>query len=129
MSKLRFLPLALACMSVLSIAPLNAGTIIEDFSIDPLQNGWNTFGQANLFQWDSTNHNLRVTWDSSQPNSYFYHSLDTILTRDDDFSLAFDMRLDDIGPGPNTNKPSTFPIAVGFLNLDGATQTNFVRGT
>src|SRR5262249_37730785 len=64
-----------------------------------------------------------------QPNSYIYHPLGTILSRQDDFTLAFDLRLNDIGPGADTNKASTFPIAVGFLNLDEATQTNFLRGT
>ncbi len=103
--------------------------ITENFSADPLRNGWKVFGDTNLFQWDSTNQDLRVTWDSSRPNSYFYHPLGTILARDDDFSLAFDLQLADIGPGLNTNIIYNFEIALGFLNLDQAAQANFLRGT
>jgi hypothetical protein len=87
------------------------------------------FRDTNLFRWDSTNQNLHVTWDSSRPNSYFYRPLGTILSRSDDFSLAFDLQLIDIGAGLDTNKNSTFEIAMGFLDLDLATQTNFLRGT
>ena len=65
----------------------------ENFSADPLQNGWQIFGDTNLFQWDSTNQNLDVTWDSSQTNSYFYNPLGTILAKSDDFSLSFDLQL------------------------------------
>ena len=74
--------------------PRAAATITENFSANPLQNGWQIFGDTNLFQWDSTNQNLAVTWDSSQTNSYFYHPLGTILTRNDDFSLAFDLAIE-----------------------------------
>jgi hypothetical protein len=127
MLKFRLLTLALAGASMLTA---RCGTIItENFSANPLRNGWKVFGDTNLFQWDSTNQDLRVTWDSSQPNSYFYHPLGTILARADDFSMAFDLQLADIGPGLNTNMPYTFEIALGFLNLDQATQTNFLRGT
>src|SRR5260370_31121341 len=90
----------------------SATVIAEDFTLDPSQTGWRIFGDTNLFHWNATNQNLEVTWDSSQPNSYFYHPLGTIVSRDDDFSLGFDLRLDDIGPGPDTNKASTFPIAI-----------------
>ena len=106
-----------------------ATVIAEDFVLDPAQDGWRIFGDTNLFRWNSTNQNVEVTWDSSQPNSYFYHPLGTILSRRDDFTLAFDVRLDDIGPGQDTNMASTFPIAIGFLNLDEASQTKFLRGT
>ncbi|HZR16742.1 MAG TPA: hypothetical protein VFE51_05390 [Verrucomicrobiae bacterium] len=106
------------------------GTVIaEDFAFDPAQNGWRIAGDPNLFHWDSTNQDLKVTWDSSRPNSYFYHPLGTILSREDDFTLAFDLRLGDIGPGLDTNKTSTFAIGIGFLNLEQATGTNFIRGT
>jgi len=127
MLKLRLLTFALAGASLLTA---RGDTLItEDFSTDPFRNGWSVFGDANLFQWDYTNQDLRVTWDSSQPNSYFYHPLGTILARDDDFSMAFDLRLADIGPGPQTNYTNTFEIALGFLNLAQASQTNFLRGT
>src|ERR1019366_3157399 len=104
--------LAIASLFVLSAASAFAATITENFSTNPLQHGWQIFGDTNLFQWDSVNQNLAVTWDSSQPNSYFYHPLGTILTRNDDFSVAFDLQLNDAeasGYG--------FELAVGFLNL------------
>lgn len=121
--------LALAASAILFALPAPAATLSESFASNPLQHGWKIYGDTNLFQWDSTNQNLRVTWDSSRPNSYFYHSLGTILARGDDFSLAFDLRLADIGVGPDTNKSTTFSIGLGFLNFAQATQTNFLRGT
>jgi hypothetical protein len=99
-------------------------TLAENFATNPLQDGWRIFGDTNLFQWDSTNQNLDVTWDSSQCNSYFYHPLGTILTRNDDFSLAFDLQLNEAeasGYG--------FELAIGFLNLAEATNTDFQRST
>jgi hypothetical protein len=122
MKKVLLVSLALAGLSVLSAA--HATVITENFTNNPSQAGWQIFGDTNLFQWDSTNQNLNVTWDSSQPNSYFYHPLGTVLTRDDDFSIAFDLQLNDVettGYG--------FEIAIGFLNSGQATQTNFSRGT
>ena len=127
MKKIRLL--AFAGVFIFCATHCDATTITENFSIDPLQSGWRIFGDINLFQWDFKNQNLAVTWDSSQTNSYFYHPFGTILARDDDFSLAFDLRLDHIGPGADTNKPFSFELAVGFLNLNQATQTNFLRGT
>jgi hypothetical protein len=105
-----------------------AATITQNFSTDPSTVGWNIFGDTGLFQWDAANQNLRVTWDSSRTNSYFYHPLPTILAKDDDFNLAFDLRLDDVATGVDTNNLSTFEIAVALLNLADATRTNFFRG-
>ncbi len=101
---------------------VGAATITENFSSDPLQNGWTIFGDANLFQWDSTNHDLAVTWDSSQPNSYFYHSLGTVVTIDDNFSLDFDLNLSQASADGFGSE-----MAVGFLNLANATNDNFFR--
>jgi hypothetical protein len=106
-----------------------AATITEDFSADPLQNGWQIFGDTNLFQWDSTNQNLDVTWDSSQTNSYFYKPLGTILAKSDDFSLSFDLQLSDIAIGVNPAKTNTFELAIGFINFVNATNTSLERGT
>ena len=66
---------AIASLFVLSMACVNANTIVERFTTDPALDGWQVFGDTNLFQWDSANQNLAVTWDSSQTNSYFYHLL------------------------------------------------------
>ena len=87
------------------------------------------FGDINLFQWDSINQNLEVTWDSSQTNSYFYHSLGTIVAKSDDFSFSFDLQLSDIAIGVNPNKTNTFELVVGFINSASATGTNLERGT
>jgi len=123
----RIRSLALAGLWVLSAA--HATTITEDFSDNPSENGWHIFGNTNLFQWDSVNQNLAVTWDSSQANSYFYHPLGTILARDDDFSITFTLRLNDFIAGIDPRMPSTFPLSVGFLNLAKASQPGFLRGT
>jgi hypothetical protein len=101
-----------------------AATLTENFSTNPLQDGWQVFGDTNLFQWDSTNHNLDVTWDSSQPNSYFYHPLGTILTSNDNFTLAFDLQINEAqasGFG--------FELAIGLFNLAEATNADFQRST
>ena len=113
-----------ACLPIIS----SASTFTENFSADPAAHGWQIFGNTNLFHWDITNQNLHVTWDSSQTNSYFHHPLGTILTRDDDFSLSFNLTFDDYVIGSTPGKPSTFETAIGFLNLDQATRTNFFRG-
>ena len=120
MLKLRWYRVAAAACFVLFAA--QAATLTEDFSVDPSQHGWQTFGAASLFQWDSTNHNLSVTWDSSKTNSYFYHSLGTILTTNDGFSLEFDLQL---SHAATANYGSD--LAVGFLRLADATSVDFLR--
>src|SRR6266704_4541835 len=104
-------------------------TLTENFSTDPMVNQWRVFGESNLFQWDPANHNLRVTWDSSRTNSYFYHLLGTIVTGDDDFALSFDLVFQDYKIGTTSGRAYTFPVAIGLLNLANATQTNFSRGS
>jgi len=121
-----FVTLALASLSVLSV--VRANTITENFSTDPLQNGWQIFGDTNLFQWDSTNQNLAVTWDSTQPNSYFYHPLNVTLTRDYDFKIEFDLQLNDIASGNENGKTSPMPIGLGLLNFSAASSPDFGRG-
>jgi len=120
----KWLSLAVAFMPAL----LSAATFTEDFSTNPAARGWHGFGNTNLFAWDSTNQNLRVTWDSSQTNSYYHRPLGTILTRDDDFHLSFDLTFEDYASGTTPGKPFAAPTAIGFLNLDQATHTNFARG-
>jgi hypothetical protein len=99
-------------------------SINENFASNPAAQGWQSYGDTNLFQWDSTNHNLAVTWDSSQPNSYYYHPVGTFLTESDGFTLAFDLTLRD---AMITN--NTFELAVGLLNFSDATAPGFLRGT
>jgi hypothetical protein len=120
---------ALLAAAVISAATLNAHTFTETFNTPPESNGWSLFGNASLFQWNSENQNLEVTWDSSQPNSFFHRPLGTILSRHDDFSLAFELRLDEISFGTTPDKPYAFQIAVGFLNHSTATGKGFFRSS
>jgi hypothetical protein len=105
-----------------------AGTVLaEDFSNNPAADGWQTFGDTNLFSWNAGNQDLQVTWDSTQPNSYFYHSLGTIMTSNDAFSVSFDLLLNDA----NTNADGTnaLQLSIGFLDLAEAENTNFLVGS
>lgn len=113
---------------IFSSASSVAATFSEDFSADPLARGWRTFGDASLFHWNTSSRNLEVTWDSARTNSGFFIPLGTILSRSDDFSLSFDLRLRDIAFGTSPDKPYTFEIGLGFLQLSSAIATNFYRG-
>jgi hypothetical protein len=118
-----FVPLALAGLFALAATRFTArsATLTENFAANPLQNGWNMFGDTNLFHWNPANQDLEVTWDSTQPNSYFYRSLGTVLAMEDDFSVEFDLRLDDIAD-------TGFEIAVGLNHFSDATNPLFLRG-
>ena len=70
------------------VASAHAINFTEAFTVNPLTNGWQIFGDANLFDWNATNHNLAVTWDSSQSNSYFYHPLGVTLGTNSDFAFS-----------------------------------------
>src|ERR1035438_8673097 len=109
MKKRLYVSLAWAALCV-ALAPAHAVTLTEDFSTDPLQNGWQVFGDTNLFAWDQTNQNLEVTWDSTHPNSYFYRPLNVTLTRYDDFTVEFDLRLSDIASGVEPGKTGPLQI-------------------
>jgi len=99
----------------------SANVLAEDFVNDPFTNGWRIFGDTNLFQWDPTNENIAVTWDSSQSNSYFYHPLGTTLGMADAFAVDFDIQLDSL------EWTKTFQLAVGLLNISAATNPGFSR--
>ncbi len=116
----KILSLAFASLFVLSATGSGATTVTENVATTRLLNGWEIFGDTNLFQWDSTNQNLDVTWNSSRSDSYFHRPLGTILGTDDDFSVEFDLRLSGAAPG-------NFEVAVGLLNLSDATSTIFSR--
>ena len=120
--------LALAASSLVPTTA-TAVTFTESFAARPSSTGWKTFGETNLFHWDSSNQNLAVTWNSSQPNSYYYRPLGTVLAKDNDFSLAFDLKLSEIAIGVDTNKPYTFQLGMGLVNLAQATNAAFVRGS
>ena len=115
------LTLAIASLFVLSV--VRASTIVERFSTDPSLDGWQIFGDTNLFQWDSANQNLTVTWDSSQQNSYFYHPLGATFSITNDFLITFDLNVSD------ASATGFFELAVGLLNFAEATDSSFARGT
>jgi hypothetical protein len=117
------------CALLAAVTPAVAATLHEDFSGDPAARGWGAAGDASLFTWDSTNGVLRVTWDSARTNSFFHRPLGTILAKDDDFSLAFDVWIDDLAIGTTPGKPGTFQIAVALLNLGEATRPGLSAGT
>jgi hypothetical protein len=94
----------------------------DDFYADPPGNGWKIFGDTNLFHWNATNENVEVTWDSTRPNSYFYHPLGTILAKDDAFTVSFDLRLSDVAVVNGGGQ-----VAIGLLNFAEATNVNFSR--
>jgi hypothetical protein len=119
MKKIR--SLAITGLFVLSIASANANTLVERFATDPALDGWQVFGDTNLFRWDSTNQNLAVTWDSSQPNSYFYHPLGVTFTKADSFCVVFELNLTDV------NATGYFELAIGLCNLADTTSANFSR--
>ncbi len=114
--------LAIASLFVLSTASLLAVTLTENFSNNPLAHGWKNFGNTNLFHWNSTNENMEVTWDSTNQNSYFALPLGTVLAKDDNFSVSFDLKLNDAVIWNYGNQ-----IAVGLLNWAQATNSNFSR--
>lgn len=117
MKKIR--SLAIASLFVLSVS--HAALIQEKFRTDPALDGWQIFGDPNLFRWDSINENLAVTWDSSQTNSYFYHPLGATFTKADSFCVLFDLNLTD------TYVTGYFQLAVGLCNFADATSANFSR--
>ena len=120
MKKIWFVSLAIAGLSVLSV--VRANTLIEKFTTDPALDGWQVFGNTNLFRWDSTNQVLDVTWDSSQTNSYFYHPLGVTLTTNDSFCVQFDLQLSDATASGYGNE-----LAIGLLHYSDATSPDFNR--
>jgi len=107
---------------VLAVGPGRAATITENFATNPLANGWNIYGETNLFTWDSTNQAEDVTWDSSQPDSFLYLPLGNVLAIDDDFSLSFDLQIFD-AVGYNYS----MQLAVDLFRFSDATNANYSR--
>jgi hypothetical protein len=118
-----------ALIAAILVAPVSfAKTISQNFATNPLQNGWQEFGNTNLFHWNSTNQNLEVTWDSRESNSFFYVPLGTSLTRNDDFTVNFDLLLNDIISGIEPGKIGGLEIGFGFFNFATATNSTYMRG-
>ena len=107
---------------------LNAAGWQENFSTRPADHGWKVFGDASLFTWNATAQQLDVTWNTEQTNSYFHRPLGTILAKNDDFTLGFDLRIGAVEAVAVPGKQYAFEIAIGLLNITQATTTNFFRG-
>lgn len=103
---------------------------MEDFSTDPMEtSGWRTFGNSELFQWNADHQHMSVTWDSREPNSYFFLPLGSRISRHEDFGMAFTLQLEQIELGIDPEKTFTFPLAIGLINTTEATRDDFFRGT
>jgi hypothetical protein len=120
---------ALISLAIIAASGSFAKTVNQNFAANPLQNGWQEFGNTNLFHWNSTNQNLEITWDSRQSNSFFYFPLSTSLTRDDDFTIDFDLLLNDIVSGIEPGKTGGLEIGFGFFNFATATNASYMRGS
>lgn len=120
---------AVSSLSLLCVCPTSGASIHEDFSTAPENRGWSAWGQSELFSWNATQQNLAVTWDSSKSNSFFYVPLGVTVSSTDDFSFSFDLVLTDAVAGLNPQKPYTFQIAIGLLNLARAKAPGFNRAT
>jgi len=114
------LSVALAYASLLVLLTARADTLVEKFNSDPSLDGWQVFGNTNLFQW--TNQMLDVTWDSTQPNSYFYHSLGRTFTTNDGFCIVFDLQVNDA-----TNYNYGAALSIGLFNYAEATNSGYNR--
>lgn len=108
-------------ITLLAAFPSRAFTIVERFTNDPAADGWQVYGDTNLFQWDSTNDVLDVTWDSSQTNSYFYLPLGTTVGNSDSFCVEFNLNISDV------NAIGYFQMAVGLCRFEDATNATFSR--
>jgi hypothetical protein len=115
--------LALAGLTSTCATAAPMATFEETFATEPAARGWHTQGERALFNWDAAGQGLDVTWDSSKTNSFFYRSLGTVLARDDDFSLSFDLQLRDVWAA------NAFEVAVGFVRLAEASRPDFYRGS
>lgn len=105
-----------------------AATMSETFATDPRARGWRTWGDTNLWHWQAASQQLAVTWDSSKSNSFLHVPLGTVLSTGDVFSIAFDLRMNDLAIGTSSNKPYTFQLALGLVNSAELPLTNRFRG-
>src|SRR5580692_5050013 len=112
----------LALAGLFVVSAVHATVIREKFTTDPALAGWQVLGDTNLFQWDSTNQVLDVTWDSTQTNSYYYYPLGQTYTITNEFYVQFDLQLNDavaFGAGA--------PLAIGLLHWSDVTSPDFSR--
>ena len=114
--------LALASLFVLSVTAVRASLVYEKFTTDPALDGWQAYGDTNLFYWDATNQVLDVTWDSTQVNSYYCHPLGVTLTTNDSFCVQFDLQVSNA-----TVSAYGAGLAIGLLHFADATNAAFSR--
>ncbi len=110
-----------------SLTTVSAADFFEEFQEPPSALNWTIHGDATLFQWNPDGH-LDMTWDSTQTNSYFLYPLPSVLGKEDDFRMEFELTLESIGYESNGQPLTPFEIALGFVNIADATRTNFFRG-
>lgn len=124
----RVLRAAVAGIGVFA-AIARAGVFEETFDHEPASRGWVVHGDTSLAAWDPVERRLAMTWDSGRSNTYLALPLGQTLDRSMDFEFGFDLTLLEHRIGTSPNKPGTFPIAAGLLNLEVARESGFVRGT
>lgn len=106
---------------IFTVFIVRAEIVQEKFTNNPAANGWQIYGDTDLFQWDSIKEVLNVTWDSSQTNTYFYHPLGTAWTKTNSFCIVFDLNLTDVAA------VGYFELAIGLCNFADSTSTDFSR--
>tara|TARA_Y100001934_G_scaffold210345_1_gene248914 strand:+ start:24 stop:1772 length:1749 start_codon:yes stop_codon:yes gene_type:complete len=105
-------------------------SFVEDFSSDPVSEGsWKIHGDPSLFKYNEVEGRLDITWDSSEDNSFFYHPLNQTLNKDQSFALSFTLQVDQLEIGVDPEKKSTFPIALGLMELEEGLRSNYFRGS
>lgn len=107
-----------------------AASISEDFNSNPLENGWSTFGDASLFQWNPETKSMDVRWDSEKTNSCFFKMLPTVIHKDDDFSINFELTPKSVVVQFNQSRSYAFEVfAVGLISTNTSFQPLFDRTT
>ena len=115
----------------MSLITLNsyATTIEEDFSSTPLERGWQISGNHSFIQWNQKAQCMDIMWNSSQTNSFFFYPLKVILTKQENFGFEFDLQVYEAIAGTSPQKPFTFELAIGLVNMTNILSPTFYRGT
>ena len=122
--------LLLAIVFIAIESSLSANNLyFETFDSDPLTEGWSIHGDKSLFEWDEGSESLRVKWDTEKQSSFFYKPLGRVLNESNSFAFTFQITLDSVKAGYLEDKPYTFQVALGLLNISSAIDEKFNRGT
>lgn len=122
--------LLLAIVFIAIESSLSANNLyFETFDSDPLTKGWSIHGDKSLFEWDEGSESLRVKWDTEKQSSFFYKPLGRVLTESNSFAFTFQITLDSVKAGYLEDKPYTFQVSLGLLNISSAIDEKFNRGT